>query len=144
MQITISDLKNLIDEPYLSRGREYFQGGLVDLVSIKIDEVKAKAVGSRVYRVTLTNKRSYLEGQCSCPAFEDFGPCKHMAAVGFAVITSQSGGYRPSSVCREHIEQQANVEEVLLKKTKSDLVSIILRLSDYYPEIIEEVMDEEG
>lgn len=143
MKITTSDLTNLIDEPYLSRGQEYFQGGLVELISIGAGEVKAKAVGSRVYRVTLTNKRSRLEGQCSCPAFEDFGPCKHMAAVGFAVIASQSEGYSPSSVCREYIEQQASFEEVLLKKTKNDLVSIILRLSDYYPEVIEEVMDEE-
>lgn len=33
MNLKLEDIKNLVDEPYFTRGREYFDEGMVEIVS---------------------------------------------------------------------------------------------------------------
>jgi uncharacterized Zn finger protein len=86
MRLYHRDIKGLIKEPYLSRGRDYFNKGKVQIISVNESESKSKVAGSTVYRVTLWYDGPFLSGECSCPAFVYYGPCKHMAATGFALI----------------------------------------------------------
>ncbi|WP_369408750.1 SWIM zinc finger family protein [Wolbachia endosymbiont of Pentalonia nigronervosa] len=136
-------IKDLIDEPYFSRGEFYFNNGMVHIISVKDYCVKSKVVGSGVYRVTLRYGGKHLDGECSCPAFENWGPCKHMAATGFALIQYNSHGYQSSSECSDRIDEQNRFEKALRKKTKQELIEIIIRLSDCYPEIIDELEDDD-
>lgn len=142
MEITHDELKSLIEEPYLSRGKAYFQEGLVDLIIIKPAQVKARAVGTRAYTVKLIRKGERIDGECSCPAFEDFGPCKHMAATGFALIHHYQQGYEPSDEYFERMEFFTAIERALSKMKKEELISLILRLTNEYPEIME-LLEEE-
>jgi len=140
MKITLDELRTLIDEPYLSRGNQYFMEGLVELLSITSTQVKASAMGTRLYKVALMREGNFLKGTCSCPAFEDFGPCKHMAATGFAVM--QQAHYTPSRQYTTRAAHCQSIERTLLKQTKQELVALILDLANDYPEIIE-MLDEE-
>ena len=94
MKIRLEDVRKLVQEPYLSRGKEYFLDGLVKLMSVQSNAVKARIAGTRVYTVSLTLKSTTIGGGCSCPAFTDFGPCKHMAATCFAVL---NGSYKSAN-----------------------------------------------
>ena len=72
-------------ETVLARGRAYHREGRVRLVSVEPRRVLAHVSGTEDYRVELTGKGSGIGGRCTCPAFEDRGPCKHMAATALAI-----------------------------------------------------------
>ncbi|WP_265034414.1 MULTISPECIES: SWIM zinc finger family protein [unclassified Wolbachia] len=143
MRLSHEDIKDFINEPYFSRGEFYFNHRMVHIVSVSDFDVKSKVVGSGVYKVTLRRNGNSLNGECSCPAFENFGPCKHMAATGFALIQYNQRGYKSSRECSDRINEQDHFEKLLLKKTKRELIEMILNLSVYYPEIVSELEYEE-
>ena len=118
MNINPTILNNLIPEPYFTRGKEYYNRGAIRLLKITPDSVIARAEGSRVYNVTLTYKNMQLKGWCSCPAFTDFGPCKHMAATGLALIQHVRSGYKPSEECAEQMNEFDDFNTLLKSKTK--------------------------
>ncbi|WCR57668.1 SWIM zinc finger family protein [Wolbachia endosymbiont of Ctenocephalides felis wCfeJ] len=142
MRLYHKDISDLIKEPYLSRGRDYFNKGKVQIISVNESESKSKVVGSKIYRVTLRYDGPLLGGECSCPAFVYCGPCKHMAATGFALINFDREKYR-SSVCSGRVDKQAHLENFLLQKTNQELISIIVRLNNQYPVVYEELEDKE-
>lgn len=88
MHLTDTHISSLIEERYVQRGREYYAQGMVDLITISETKVIAKCAGTRHYKTKLELKNGVLSDECSCPAFEDFGPCKHMAAVCYASLQS--------------------------------------------------------
>ena len=141
MELNYKDIRDLIKKKsYLASGRDYFKHGVVSITSIKGSSVKSEVVGSHEYQVTLKHNGQYLDGKCSCPAYKYYGPCKHMAATGFALIHSDRKEYRESLGC---INDRAYCEKLLLKREKKDLISIIMRLNGEHPEIIEDLEDEE-
>lgn len=126
MRIRRVDIERLVREPYLSRGEVYFNQGLVKIISVSDSEIKSKTVGKEIYEVTLRHNGISLGGECSCPAFRNWGPCKHMAATGFALIASNQWGYEASAFCHDRIDEQNRVERLLLTKTREELIKIIL------------------
>ena len=116
MKLHYEDITDLIEEPYLSRGRDYFNQGKVQIISVDESRCKSKVIGSYVYRATLWYDGPFLSGECSCPAFVYFGPCKHMAATGFALInlSRRNTGHRS-----EHAGKQ-----VCLKRLKKQIRSL--------------------
>lgn len=140
MKLNYKDIRDLVKKPYLSRGRDYFKKGVVKIKSDKDSCIKSEVVGTDVYQVVLKHNGQYLNGKCSCPAYKNYGPCKHMAATCFTVIHSDRKEYRKSLGC---IDEQVNCKRLLLKKEKKDLISIIMSLSSEHPEITEDLEDEE-
>ncbi len=67
-----------------ARGEEYHRDGQVDLLSVERNRVLAQVTGSEDYRTVLTKRGKKIGGECSCPAFRDWGFCKHMVATGLA------------------------------------------------------------
>ncbi|WP_264328779.1 SWIM zinc finger family protein [Wolbachia endosymbiont (group A) of Andrena hattorfiana] len=139
MRLYYKGITGLIKEPCLSSGRDYFNKRKVQIISVNESQAKSKVVGSNVYRVTLKHDGPLFSGTCFCPAFCYFGPCKHMAATGFALIDLDREEYRSSA----RPDEQTLFERFLLKKTKQELISIITRSSEHYPEIFEELEDKE-
>jgi uncharacterized Zn finger protein len=86
MKITESDLESLIDEPFLERGHRYFRDGVVEVLESGELSASGCVSGNKDYRVTLRLNKGDLNGHCTCPAYSDIGPCKHMAALGYALI----------------------------------------------------------
>ena len=136
MKITLEDIYELIEEPYLSRGKEYFRDGLVKMITVKAELVKARVSGTSIYAVRLTLKNNLLQGHCSCPAFCDFGPCKHMAATCFALLYGVSD--IDNRDAKERFDEYGCMERYLNKHKKSELIEIILSMIARYPEIMEE------
>lgn len=143
MNITLSHIKNLVDEPYLSRGEEYFEDGLVQLISVSESSVKSRVAGTRIYKVEITLQGEKLYGDCSCPAFDDFGPCKHMAATLFVVMALGQGAYHPLKRCLRQTSENDRIERLLTSKTKKELIDLIMEFSQDYPEILDVLEEEE-
>jgi uncharacterized Zn finger protein len=135
MHLTDSLIATLIDERYRERGKHYFQQGMVELTKISATQVKAKCAGTRVYKTTLKLDNGTLSGQCSCPAFTDFGPCKHMAAVAYAVMASKKAGYAPSEAYKWRKEEYKHLENQLMKKSKNELIMLIMQILDDDPNL---------
>lgn len=137
MQITHSQLSFLVQEPYYSRGKDYFVSGMIEIIQSNANQVKAKAFGTRLYNVSLMLKGNKLTGECSCPAFEDFGPCKHIAATGLAVIANNStNSYEPSWRFKQQKSEIEQFTKFLMKKSKNELVDIIIQASYDDPELM--------
>ena len=138
MKITKQQLEKLIDdETFMSRGTEYFYEGMVGISSITKDKVVADSIGTRLYKINLFfGKNGKLDGNCSCPAFQDYGPCKHMAATGLAVIAKNEGeDYEPNEEFSCRKEEFLEIKELLNKKSKEQLIDIILQMADEDPEL---------
>ncbi len=52
------------------------------VLAIEAARVLAMVEGTEDYKVVLTGRGQDIGGSCTCPAFEDWGFCKHMAATG--------------------------------------------------------------
>lgn len=74
-------LRNLAGDKVFARGLAYHQAGQVTILTIEPGRVVARVAGSENYRAVLTGSGTRIGGQCSCPAFEDFGFCKHLVAT---------------------------------------------------------------
>lgn len=98
--ITLQDIKKLCGESFYKRGRSYYNAGnVVDLIEeAGGDEYTARVVGSDIYKVRLKQKGSQKwHTECSCPAHELYGPCKHVAAVLIALYEQQSDNTKMSN-----------------------------------------------
>lgn len=144
MKILPHHISSLFDERYITRGKEYFEEGMVKIRTVSDADVEADCIGTRRYRVALALKGGKLTGKCSCPAFEDFGPCKHMAATAFATIAHARKSYSPSGHYIQRDQELTEVERRLKRMRKADLIDFILQhMGDEY-ELMELLdMDEE-
>jgi len=129
MTLSEAQLNRFVDQRYIDRGREYFERGQVVLETVTDRKVQASCVGGRVYKVSLARAGSKLNGTCTCPAFEDFGPCKHIAAVALAVMAAQKSEYTPSRGAVGQVEESRALRERLLALEKPDLVDLVLSLT---------------
>ncbi len=143
MKLRREHVKAFIAEPYFSRGENYFKDGQIKLISVSETVIKAKASGTRVYKVEANFNNNRIDGKCSCPAFEEFGPCKHLAATLLTLIAHNDGRtYRSSRQSMDQIAEHEEFERMLKRKTKNELIEIIVLLSNDYPEIIDELSNE--
>ena len=63
------------------RGEAYQRAGVVTIDEASATAIRAVAIGSEDYDVRIEIDGSTLVLACSCPAFDDFGPCKHLWAT---------------------------------------------------------------
>ncbi|MDO8973725.1 SWIM zinc finger domain-containing protein [Reyranella sp.] len=93
-----------------ARGEDYHRDGQVDLLSVERDRVLARVLGSEDYRTVLRGRGKKISGECSCPAFRDWGLCKHMVATGLAANDVADDGREegPSVLdrIRAHLKQK--------------------------------------
>lgn len=77
-------LRDAVGETVFARGKLYYTEGRVEVVSIGKDRVVATVAGSEPYNAVLFPIDGDVVGECSCPAFETYGFCKHLVATAFA------------------------------------------------------------
>ncbi|HJJ27019.1 MAG TPA: SWIM zinc finger family protein [Methanocorpusculum sp.] len=68
----------------VSRGKEYFDEGLVKNIKSKEDIITASVLGNDTYFVQLYYHNDEFMMSCTCPHADDGNNCKHMAALCFA------------------------------------------------------------
>ncbi len=99
-------LRKLAGNASFQRGEDYFRHGAVTLLSVEPGRVLAAVAGTEEYRTELRLRRDGIAGSCSCRAFEDWGFCKHLVAVGLAA--NAAGGDEepvgPLPRIRKHLE----------------------------------------
>ena len=125
MNITRKQLSSFIDDRHIKRGEQIVRDGTVFLEKIHSDHIVAYAIGTGIYRVNISKATSsnQIKGKCNCPAFFDFGPCKHIAAVGLARMQV---GYKPDEWCSEQIEILKDALQSLHKQPKEKLINVIM------------------
>jgi len=82
MKRTIFDIdviREYLGPKVFARGEGYAEQQRVEIVSLDDDQVLAHVDGTETYIVEMTVSEN--AGICTCPAFEDWGLCKHLAAV---------------------------------------------------------------
>ncbi|NOX73422.1 MAG: hypothetical protein GXP03_07300 [Alphaproteobacteria bacterium] len=141
MNLTKSQLKHYVDERYIERGQDYFNQGLVVLDKVTENHVTAHCAGSHVYKVTLAINGRKLKGDCTCLAFADFGPCKHIAATALTVIADRDSQYSSSPDTIERVNQHHTIQKRLLGLSKSELVDLLMQFTN--DEEIAWLLDEE-
>ena len=84
-------VRELAGDKVFARGVEYHRDGQVEILGIDSRRVLAQVAGTEDYRTELTGRGAAIDGSCSCPAFEDWGFCKHMVAVALAANEAGEG-----------------------------------------------------
>jgi uncharacterized Zn finger protein len=106
------------------RGAEYHRAGQVTILSLDAERVVARVSGSEDYRTELAGKGLAIGGECSCPAYDDGGFCKHMVAVALAASDATDGGTPadPMAPVRAWLEAQpaAALAAMLLDRAERD------------------------
>lgn len=120
----VGALRDLAGAQAFARGKAYFRDGQVTILRVEKGRVTARVAGSEDYRTVLTGRGEEVGGECSCPACEREGSCKHMVAVGLAV-----------NAAGEQIEVEgsgalARIRDQLKAKGIDALVEMILGLAE--------------
>ena len=106
----IAALKRLAGGAFL-RGEAYHREGRVEILAFEPKRVLARVSGTEDYRVNLLGAGATIKGECNCPAFDDYGFCKHMVATALAANATNHGGEQSSGALariRAHLEDKPN------------------------------------
>ena len=122
----IAALKRLAGGAFV-RGQAYHRDGRVEILVIEPRRVLAQVAGTEDYRVNLLGKGETIKGECTCPAFDEYGFCKHMVAAALAANESdhgrEAGGAGALARIRAHLAGKPN----------AFLVAMIVELAERDP-----------
>ena len=126
----VPTLRSVAGEKVYTRGVEYNEAGQVEIISIDRSRVLARVAGSEVYRCELKGLGKKFSGECSCPAFSDWGFCKHLVATALAA----------NALGPEATEEAANrfskIRDHLRAKGVESLVEMIMGLAERDPALL--------
>ena len=104
----IDALREIAGEKVFAREEAYHREGQVAILSIERKRVLAQVAGTEDYRTVLTGRGAKIGGECSCPAFEDWGFCKHMVAAALAAnaagTDAEADGAGALARIRDHLK----------------------------------------
>ena len=119
----IAALKRLAGAAF-ARGEAYHRDGRVEILAIEPRRVLAQVAGTEDYRVNLLGKGETIKGECTCPAFDDYGFCKHMVATALSA-NERDHGPEPQGV-----GALARIRAHLAGKPNGVLVAMIVDLAE--------------
>ncbi|MGH6642117.1 MAG: SWIM zinc finger family protein [Bradyrhizobium sp.] len=91
-----------------ARGEAYHVSGQVEILAIDPRRVLAQVAGTEDYRVELTGQGKFFDGACSCPAYGDWGFCKHLVATALVaneVRADEVDNFDAFARIRDHLKQ---------------------------------------
>src|SRR5258708_5932068 len=98
-------LRKLAGDKTFARGEAYFREGNVSIIRIETKRVLAQVAGTEDYRCELRGRGKRIGGECSCPAFEDRGFCKHLVATALTANAAAPGAEADGSATLERIRR---------------------------------------
>jgi hypothetical protein len=129
-RFSIDALRDLAGDKVFARGEAYHRDGQVQILTIEPKRVLAQVAGTEDYRTELTGRGSNIGGHCSCPAYGDWGVCKHMVAVALTANAldpdAEAEGAGVLSRIRDHLKQ----------KSVDALVGMIVELAERDPALL--------
>jgi hypothetical protein len=124
LRFDVAALRALVGGKTFVRGEDYYREGQVEILDLNAERVLASVVGTDEYRTEVTGRGREVDGECSCPAFDDGGFCKHMIAVALAANAAEADD---RSV---EMEALARIREHLQAKGIDALVAMLLDLAE--------------
>src|ERR1700690_1277073 len=119
----IAALKRLAGGAFV-RGEAYHREGRVEILAIEPRRVLARVMGTEDYRVNLLGQGETIKGECDCPAFDDYGFCKHMVATALSANERDRG---PQSA---GAHAPTRIPAPLSGKPNAALVEMIVELAE--------------
>ncbi|RMF40876.1 MAG: acyltransferase [Alphaproteobacteria bacterium] len=107
-------MRNLAGDKVFARGLSYYHGDAVELLGISDARVTATVAGTEDYRTVVTGQGNRIGGECSCPAFADWGFCKHMVATALAANEAGATGGLDDGVARIRAHLKSKGIEALI------------------------------
>lgn len=130
----LADFEDSIDDIILQRGRDYFiEDRILSISELEKDHFKATVRGGDDYTVEvwLDSEGEIVDSDCDCPY--DWGEfCKHQAALLYSLEYDGKKENIPSDTKR--LPKQ-DLNKILKKRRKDELIDIILSILRQYPEI---------
>ncbi|MBQ1543065.1 hypothetical protein C5708_07180 [Caulobacter sp. CCUG 60055] len=134
--IDIEALREALGDRLFARGEAYFADGRVEIVGVDGDVVVAHVKGEEVYAVEFAG--GVADSRCSCPAFEDWGLCKHLAAVALTARDLDAGRVQAAR------HRLARLREGLEIEDKDGLVELLVRLARRHPAVLRALEQDEA
>ena len=135
--ITKKDIEELFDGQISSRGEEYLEEGLVELVEL-LDKntIVGVVIGNERYKVTVSlDPEGDIICDCSCPC--EFN-CKHSAALllkWISVKNNFSNKNKPDNK-KETPNKEESLLSIILEKSNEELIELVMEMLDQNPELI--------
>ena len=82
--LDLDALRDHLPDKLYQRGEGYAEGGRVTVIGQHGGRVVAQIDGESGRYTVEVNEADITDAACSCPAFDDWGLCKHMAALAIA------------------------------------------------------------
>jgi tetratricopeptide (TPR) repeat protein len=123
----IKTLRDLAGDKVFARGEVYHRDGQVVILSIEPERVLAQVEGTDDYRTELAGRGKDIDGECSCPAFGDWGFCKHMVAAALAANAAGNDAEVDGAGALDRIRDH------LKKKGADALVEMIMEMAEQDP-----------
>lgn len=131
----LEDFENHIEDPILSRGREYFQSGRITDLDKVGNRYSAIAHGTEKYHVEVTvdEDGEILDTACGCPY--DFGVhCKHQVALFYAVRQSETV-HRQDVQTRTSDPTKKSIEHLIQHLSKSEMETLLVTFANRFEEV---------
>lgn len=127
LRFDIDALRRLVGEKVFERGESYHRAGHVRILLIEPQRVLAQVTGTEDYRTELIGRDGQINHACSCPAFADWGFCKHIVAVA---LTANAAGIGAGA---EGVGTLSRIRDHLRQKGVDALVGMIVDLAERDP-----------
>ncbi|MGH2523943.1 MAG: SWIM zinc finger family protein [Anaerolineales bacterium] len=112
-----------------SKGQDYFEQGRVHDRIRTSEGLRARVEGTYTYSVRIRERGSDLACACSCPYQANWGgECKHIQAVLLAWIKEP-----------ETFKRVADWRGLLARKSKDELLEILIEVLEAYPHLVDEM-----
>ena len=116
-------LREKAGDKVYARGLAYFKSGAVTLTALDAKRATARVEGSEDYRSVLTGFGKIFESDCTCPAIENWGFCKHLVATALKANEAFGAG---ASI--ENADDR--IAAYLIKQDKKALVTMLVELAE--------------
>jgi hypothetical protein len=127
--LTLPAIRARCSEAVFERGwRYYAEGAVTSRIRYEDDRLEAQVSGSFLYKVRVwPGQDDHIQTYCSCP-YDFGGDCKHIVATLLAWIETP-----------DTFQPPLDLKVVLRKRTKSELIGLLLDIFVVYPNLVDEL-----
>lgn len=124
-------LRDHLPDKLFQRGEGYAEGGRVTVIGEHHGRVVAQIVGESGEYTVEVSEADVTDAVCSCPAFDDWGLCKHMAALA---LVANALDAEAADAARARLTR---LEQALEMEGAEALAARLIVLAKADPEVLE-------
>lgn len=125
VRFDVQALRAIAGDAVFDRGQDYQRRGLVDLLAVDRERVLAEVHGTVPYRVIVYGRGTRIDGECTCPAYETWGFCKHLVATALA-----TNAVRMDVSANARLDATDRLRKYLQDQSATQLVDTLVLLAE--------------